>query len=159
MAQGWGLSPGWGTPRFLRSQAHPHPSCHLAGLTSGNEPWQYTMSSDVLPQPPSPTITIFSSFLAELGAAAGASIARSPEPGARSAGCCAPVRAQLSDRDGGGAVGRGYEAPPSGSWRHFCQAASRAHLLPASSLPGYGPSPGCLSFSPSGKAACGGSGR
>lgn len=42
------------------------------------------MSSDVLPQPPSPTITIFSSFLAELGAAAGAgapgaSIAQSPQ--------------------------------------------------------------------------------
>lgn len=60
----------------------PSPSHPPAGLTSGKEPWLYTMSSDVLPQPPSPTITIFSSFLPGRGAAVragapGVSIARS----------------------------------------------------------------------------------
>lgn len=47
----------------------------LRGLTSGKEPWLYTMSSEVLPQPPSPTITIFSSFLPGPGAAVGAGVA------------------------------------------------------------------------------------
>lgn len=57
-------------------QSGPHHS--RGGLTSGKEPWLYTISSDVLPQPPSPTITIFSSFLPGPGPGApGASIAAS----------------------------------------------------------------------------------
>lgn len=39
-------------------------------LTSGKEPLAYTISRDVFPQPPSPTITTFTSFLPD-GAAAG----------------------------------------------------------------------------------------
>lgn len=126
------------------------PSCHQAGLTSGNEPWQYTISRDVLPQPPSPTITIFNSFLAELGAAAGAgapgaSIARSPQRWMLRAGS-SPVERQ----GGGGATGQGYEAPPTGSWRHLCQAASQVHLPVLIPLC-YGPGPGYFVLQSQGK--------
>lgn len=77
---------GPGSGRRLRSSRRPSwsqvlppipppaylPAAPPASLTSGKEPWLYTMSSEVLPQPPSPTITIFSSFRPEPGAAVAA---------------------------------------------------------------------------------------
>ena len=62
------LSPSGGPSPNPFSILRP-PALPSASLTSGKEPWLYTMSSEVLPQPPSPTITIFSSFLPGPGAA------------------------------------------------------------------------------------------
>lgn len=98
-----------------------------AGLTSGKEPWLYTISSDVLPQPPSPTITIFSSFLPGPGAP-GASIAVSSRHWQPRAG-----QTSAAERSGAGAGSRGgaKETPPAVCRHRLRQAATRAHL-PAS---------------------------
>lgn len=61
--------PQWSQARLPRPQPASSPP---AGLTSGKDPWLYTMSSELLPQPPSPTTTIFSCFLPGPGAAVGA---------------------------------------------------------------------------------------
>lgn len=116
--------PQWSQARLPRSLTPTNPP---AGLTSGKEPWLYTISNDVLPQPPSPTITIFSSFLpgpAFGPGAPGASIAvssRHPQPRAgQSSG---------AERSGAGAESRGRgEINP-------------AHYVPASPPPGSHPGP------------------
>lgn len=91
---------------FPTSPAYPSPATP-ADLTSGKEPWLYTMSSEVLPQPPSPTITIFSSFLPGPGAAVGAgvpgaSISRSPQYWQQRARQSVELRDRRRGRGGGG---------------------------------------------------------
>lgn len=75
-------------PSLVPSGPEPDPrrppaSSTPEGLTSGKEPWLYTMSSEVLPHPPSPTITIFSSFLPGPGAAVGAGVSGTSIAGSR----------------------------------------------------------------------------
>lgn len=79
----------------------------------------------------------------------------SPEPAAR--WMLRSGQSPVERQGGGGAAGRGYEAPPSGSCRHFCQAASRVPLVATITLC-YVPSPGCLSLSPGGNEKNGGTG-
>lgn len=85
----------------LLAQARRRPS----PLTSGKEPLAYTISSDVFPQPPSPTITTFTSFLPD-----GAAALPRESPAAPSG--TAPLAASM---DGcGAALGAGQGSAPPG---------------------------------------------
>lgn len=79
------------------------------GLTSGKAPCAYTISSDVFPQPPSPTITTFTSFLSLADGAA--AVPRDPPaaPWGR-----APLAASMErGRAGPGAAPPGRGSPPT----------------------------------------------